>query len=628
MNRLAIALFVFACGAFAAQESSTVVPLDEFRKILVQENGRIKPMDTYARSILLQISSKSTYERRPAVAWLADTLFLPEKANDYKIFRINNPEVVQSIGIREEKGFRYSFKQLEPHSGTLYKLAANASKIERADRTPVEKEFLKVYSLMGLYVKVSRSFGFAFPHGDFNIAHAENKVLLELNPAKSPYAYIDIAFQMPLLRGQLAAVLGKPEAERSEAENELLALPKKIEHWGQHYKGSNIPIIPYLDAKNEAWIGPLEALGQPSEMVVSDLKSLTGMANAYRSSDSFNFNQAVKEFNEGVMTRINDSDIEKKRDQELFYYGLDPFYRAQISYGLAFLFSLCSLLALRRIFYWSAILVLLAGFVPHVIGIAMRMMILDRPPITNLFDTFIFVSGVSVLLGLVLEFFNRKSLGLITASISGLALLLISNKYAIEGDTLGVLVAVLDSNFWLATHVTTISLGYTGCCVAGVIGHIWILQALVDPTNKDRLSKTYGMIFGVTAFGLIFSFIGTVLGGIWADQSWGRFWGWDPKENGALLIVLWCAILFHAKMARFIGQMGFAVGSILGIIVVMLAWFGINLLGVGLHSYGFTSGIAKALFTYIAIELAFIGVTIPFIRLKLKGLARSGTRAA
>ena len=121
------------------------------------------------------------------------------------------------------------------------------------------------------------------------------------------------------------------------------------------------------------------------------------------------------------------------------------------------------------------------------------------------------------------------------------------------------------------------------------------------------------MIFGITAFGLIFSFIGTVLGGIWADQSWGRFWGWDPKENGALLIVLWCAILFHAKLAHWIDQLGFAIGSILGIIVVMLAWFGINLLGVGLHSYGFTSGIAKALFTYIGFELVFIAVTATII---------------
>jgi len=372
-------------------------------------------------------------------------------------------------------------------------------------------------------------------------------------------------------------------------------------------------VIPYLDVKRDAWLGPFEALTAPVELIVPELKSLAMMANAYRSSDSFNFRRAVNEFNGLVMARINLADVASKRDLELRYHRLNPFYRAQISYGLSFILALCSLLIFRRFLYWTTVLVLLFGFVPHAAGIAIRMMILERPPVTNLFDTFVFVAAVSVLLGVALEVFNRRSLGLITASVSGLALLLISNKYAMEGDTLEVLVAVLDSNFWLATHVTTISLGYTGCCVAGVVGHIWMLQALVDPGNKDRLSKTYGMIFGITAFGLIFSFVGTVLGGIWADQSWGRFWGWDPKENGALLIVLWCAILFHAKQARWIGQLGFAVGSIIGIIVVMLAWFGINLLGVGLHSYGFTSGIARALFIYIASESVFISVTGTFI---------------
>ena len=97
-----------------------------------------------------------------------------------------------------------------------------------------------------------------------------------------------------------------------------------------------------------------------------------------------------------------------------------------------------------------------------------------------------------------------------------------------------------------------------------------------------------------------------MLGGIWADQSWGRFWGWDPKENGALLIVLWCAILFHARMGKLIGPFGLAAGSALLIIVVMMAWFGINLLGVGLHSYGFIDGVGLGLLFYSAAEIAFV----------------------
>ncbi|MBF0433410.1 MAG: cytochrome c biogenesis protein CcsA, partial [Fibrobacteria bacterium] len=191
------------------------------------------------------------------------------------------------------------------------------------------------------------------------------------------------------------------------------------------------------------------------------------------------------------------------------------------------------------------------------------------------------------------------------------------------------------SNFWLATHVTTITMGYAGCCAAGVIGHIYIIQALflkdkaelsgasvsdsmklIPYGYKEKLQHSAKAIYGMLAFGTVFTFLGTVLGGIWADQSWGRFWGWDPKENGALLIIIWCCILFHARLAGHIKQVGMAIGSIIGIIVVMFAWFGVNLLGVGLHSYGFSNGILMNLIIFILAESLFIAITLPWLLLK------------
>ena len=105
------------------------------------------------------------------------------------------------------------------------------------------------------------------------------------------------------------------------------------------------------------------------------------------------------------------------------------------------------------------------------------------------------------------------------------------------------------------------------------------------------------MIYGVVCFATLLSFVGTVLGGIWADQSWGRFWGWDPKENGALLIVIWNALILHARWGGMVKQRGMAVLAVLGNIVTAWSWFGTNLLGVGLHSYGFNKTLA-ALCTY------------------------------
>ena len=173
-----------------------------------------------------------------------------------------------------------------------------------------------------------------------------------------------------------------------------------------------------------------------------------------------------------------------------------------------------------------------------------------------------------------------------------------------------MLVAVLNSNFWLSTHVIAITTGYAGCCVAGLMGHIYVLQALGQPHNKKRLEVTYYNMLGILGFGLTMSFLGTTLGGIWADQSWGRFWGWDPKENGALMIVLWSAIVFHSRIAKVINPLGVAVGCILGLVNVVWAWLGVNLLSVGLHSYGFTSGIANMLIVYVLLEIVFIAVTV------------------
>jgi ABC-type transport system involved in cytochrome c biogenesis permease subunit len=181
-----------------------------------------------------------------------------------------------------------------------------------------------------------------------------------------------------------------------------------------------------------------------------------------------------------------------------------------------------------------------------------------------------------------------------------------------------MLVAVLDSNFWLGIHVPNITLGYAACCVAGVLGHIYIIQGLVSPRAKARLDSTYKMLMLSLGLGLTLAFFGTMLGGIWADQSWGRFWGWDPKENGALMIVLWCALIFHARIAKLIGPLGVAVLSSILLLVVMWAWFGVNLLSVGLHSYGFASGAAAGFTAYFCAEVLFLALAAPIVLKKLR----------
>ncbi len=181
-----------------------------------------------------------------------------------------------------------------------------------------------------------------------------------------------------------------------------------------------------------------------------------------------------------------------------------------------------------------------------ILMIVLRMIIQMRPPITNLFDTFLFIGAVGFFLSLVIEAMTRKriaiSAGVILAMVC--ALLLGPFREINTSETMSPLEAVLDTNFWLWIHVTTINVGYCAGLLAALAAHFYIFgQAFnIDVRNRDLYRSLTRIVYGVACFSLFFSLVGTVLGGIWANYSWGRFWGWDPKENGALMIVLWTLV--------------------------------------------------------------------------------------
>ena len=217
-----------------------------------------------------------------------------------------------------------------------------------------------------------------------------------------------------------------------------------------------------------------------------------------------------------------------------------------------------------------------------------RMWLQGRPPVTNLYSSAIFVGWGAVLIGLVLERIFRDGIGAACAGMVGFITLIIAHHLGSSGDTLEMMQAVLDSNIWLATHVVVITAGYSAMFLAGFLAIAYVVLGFFTRLlTRETAQKLARMVYGVVCFATLFSFVGTVLGGIWADQSWGRFWGWDPKENGALLIVLWCALILHARWGGFIRQRGIMAMAIFGNAITAFSWFGVNMLGVGLHSYGF-----------------------------------------
>ena len=216
------------------------------------------------------------------------------------------------------------------------------------------------------------------------------------------------------------------------------------------------------------------------------------------------------------------------------------------------------------------------------------------------------------MLGLILERIFRVGLGNAVASLAGFVTLFIAHNLALDGDTMEMLQAVLDTNFWLATHVTIITLGYAATYAGGLLALFYVVFGLLTPvlsqnTGRMPIHKILAkMVYGIICFATLFSFVGTILGGIWADQSWGRFWGWDPKENGALIIVLWNATILHARWGGWVKERGLMNMAIFGNIVTSFSWFGVNMLGIGLHSYGFMDGAFKWLYGFILSQIAFM----------------------
>ncbi len=598
-----------------------VKSLQSFKHIAILDQGRVKPLETYAQNLLLQFSGQRTVGRKPAIRWLADFLFAPETSKSDQIFLINNPEILNALGVNPEAKRRYSFEQLEAGYPKLAELAQASRQMEKKNRSLVEEEIIRVEENLRLYSELSHVFMFALPHSDFALDNPQALQKFGLPENAGALSFIDIALRAEMMKSSLDVLSTKSQSQWSESEKQIVRVLTNLYHWSLYYRELPFTIIPSFKPADEKWLSPWDALNNDfqSNMARQELLALRTMVVTYWNGQQIEFDLAVKSLNDSIPKRAAPK-IKRSITQiplELLYNHLNPLLWAKILYGVAFILILAALNNFSSNLYRPAWLLASGGFFLNTLALIMRIIILARPPVSNLYETFVFVAFMSALVGILIERVNKKGLGLVIASICGFVFLLISTKFAAEGDTLKMLVAVLDSNFWLSTHVLSITTGYAGTCVAGVIGHIYIIHVLAG-TDKKSLESIYKILVGTLGFGLTVTFLGTNLGGIWADQSWGRFWGWDPKENGALLIILWTALIFHAKIARMIGPLGVAAGSILGIIVVMWAWFGVNLLGVGLHSYGFTSGVAVGLGIYVFLQIIFLIFAVPRAKKQLK----------
>ena len=535
-------------------------------------------------------------KRQPAVRWLLDTITQSENANRHKVVRIYHPEVLDLLGLQRRKGYRYSLEEISPKIADFEEQARKANELAQED-----SEALSLFQ----------------------------KKVLELDRKLRHILVLYAAFTPPSLPAM--PTRAEFESDREAAESKLMAFRRALEAHNDRLKNMRVPLVipPSDGSEDQTWQAysaawPMQFLRTTvlNDQPEPSFQAYNEILVAYFQGNVDLFNSAVTSYAQRLETDPPD-DLKSKTaftavidkpfgtfyQFETFFNQSAPFLVCAVFYVIAFALLAIGWLGyqatLNRAAYW----LLIFTFVIHTLALVARIYISGRPPVTNLYSSAVFIGWGCVALALVIEALYRNGISSVIASICGFATLLIAHKLAGDGDTFEVLQAVLDTQFWLATHVVTITFGYATTFLAGTLGVLYILRGVFTPSlNKKVGGEIARMIYGTICFSIIFSLIGTILGGLWADDSWGRFWGWDPKENGALIIVIWNALILHARWDGMVKDRGLAVLAVIGNVVTAWSWFGVNELGVGLHSYGFTEGRLAALRDVVLVHLLIIAV--------------------
>lgn len=626
--------------------------VDLFASLPVQEMGRIKPLDTVARFKLLRFSGKQSgisatrvdeakgavpiddpatgkplvdekgkKVKFTAMEWLLVSWFRPDIAKQLPVFVVDNSEAVTELGLKAKaKRDRYTYAEIEPGRQSLMQKMTEIRSIDQKQRTPVQRALGKLafdfldYEMMLSHFDFARApFGAAvtsLPPELASLVKDGKTDWTAMLPKMGEYlkAHPEAAAPMsnPWLREYYRTLVGALMSGNEETLPRFFPPPvEKIEVW--HSPGTILKSV--LDGTT------------PTAEDLTDLNLYGGLVTA--TTDATAFKGQAKKLHDRVATRAKERNQAGHVGMELRYHEFDYFYKALLCFVFGLL--LLSLSWVKPAVGWgrfckaACVWLTVAGTAFGTVGIVIRCLIMERPPITSLYETIIFITTTAAMLALIAEWITKKGWALAVASIAGTAGMFLSIRFMnMEGrDTMEQLQAVLITNFWLSTHVPCINLGYTAGMVSAIFSVIYILMRVFgkittgDSTAKDLTRMSYAFVMA----GLFLSLVGTVLGGIWANYSWGRFWGWDPKENGALMIVLVNLAILHARLGGYIREIGFhCCGIFLGM-VVAFSWFATNQLGVGLHAYGAMEGAWMWLYIFWAtmLFLLIVGLVVAML---------------
>ena len=529
-------------GASAAPVTNTSnLDFKQWGLLAIQDGGRRKPVDTFAKETLIRITGRSTYTDKAGRTWRRNDFVLSAliETHDWKnepMVLISTGQLVEQLGLDKTRR-RFSFAQLTG-STELQRLASEAQALKRAEK--------------------------------------------------------------PLTRAQQEAL----------SVNDRLTLLSRV------MDGRALLIVPAPANETDPWVEPaLTGSKYYSEAQVAPVQTeLQTVVNSYVQGDGFNLSRAANQLRENL--RALSPSIypgDQPLRLEYFYNHFEAFYRAIWCYGIALVILIAAHFRRRgRVLQNIGVAVAMLGLVFQAAGIVMRCMIAGRPPVTNMYESIIWVSFAVSFFGMIFFIRYRALIYLLAAlPVTLIALLLVHQMPIAMPSSIEPLVPVLRDNFWLTIHVLTITLSYAAFALAMGFGHILLWRYARNPAAARADAPMHFWLYRVLQLGVLLLAAGTILGGVWANYSWGRFWGWDPKETWALIALLCYILALHGRLAGWWTQFGLAVASVVCFLAVLMAWYGVNfVLGKGLHSYGFGIGGETHVAIFVALDLLFVGFAI------------------
>ena len=439
---------------------------------------------------------------------------------------------------------------------------------------------------------------------------------LGLDKAQRRFSFAQLTSSPELQRvATEAQALKRAEKPLTRVQQEALSVSDRLTLFAHVLDGSALLIVPAAASETDPWVDPSGWSKYYSETQATPLQSeLQTVANSYVQGDAFNLNRAANQLRQNLRA-LSPSiyPTDQKLRLEYFYNHFEAFYRAIWCYGIALVILIAAHLRRRGGALQSiGVAVAIVGLGFQAGGIVMRCMIADRPPVTNMYESIIWVSFAVSFFGMIFFIRYRAPIYLLAAlPVTLTALLLVHQMPIAMPSNIDPLVPVLRDNFWLTVHVLTITLSYAAFALAMGFGHILLWRYARNPAAARSDAPMHFWLYRVLQLGVLLLAAGTILGGVWANYSWGRFWGWDPKETWALIALLCYILALHGRLAGWWTQFGLAVASVVCFLAVLMAWYGVNfVLGKGLHSYGFGIGGETYVAIFVALDLLFVAFAI------------------